>query len=67
MFDTLSSILERRPSLGWIGSLFAALPGWMIDAGEMFKVLGLAVAFIGGLFTAMIQIRNWWRGRKLKA
>lgn len=64
MMQSLEALLNRRPSFGWLGSALAALPSWIMDVGEAFKIAGIVVAFIGGVLTAMIQARNWCRGRK---
>lgn len=64
MMQSLESLLERRPSFGWLGSVVAALPSWVMDAGEVLKIAGLVVSLIIGILTAMIQARNWIRGRK---
>lgn len=82
----LVSIVERRPSFGWLGSAVSALGSFFAhnaaaattqsplatlppvpeNLTAWMTALGAFFAIIGGFFTALIQIRNWFRKRKAK-
>lgn len=42
----------------------AGLPAVPANLTAWLTAIGAVFAIIGGFFTALIQIRNWWRGRK---
>jgi hypothetical protein len=45
--------------MGWGG----AIAHWLELANKFFLTFGAFFGSIGAFFTALIIIRNWWRGR----